>query len=102
MQNTSLDHIDHLRLKNFFRKLCIVSVRRAKKGHAASELGTQFDNETERELRIRIKQLEEELRQAVEEKNSALKENRNKIRKLSIALLSIKTEVGRLIKAKEE
>ena len=145
MQNASLNHICPPRLKNFFRKLCVVSARRAKKEHIASDLDTQFerlsfhhslnggrtnlekkrgdrtsvserashrslsggvsslfDNETERELRIRIKQLEEGLRKAVEEKGSSLKENRNKIHELSIALLSIKAEAGRLIEAKEE
>ena len=57
---------------------------------------------TKEMLRARVQELEKELRQIREEKDSALKENRDKINELNIDLLSIKTKINELLQAKKE
>jgi len=57
---------------------------------------------TKEMLRARVQELEKELRQIREEKDSTLKENRDKINELSIDLLSIKTKINELLQAKKE
>ena len=88
MQNISLDDIDASNLKNFFRKLCSVSSKYE---------DTSLDKSTKDILRVRIKQLEEELQQAIEENNKILKDNRRKINELNFSLLSIKAKVNELL-----
>jgi|TARA_B100001964_G_scaffold244968_1_gene329115 chromosome segregation ATPase len=95
MQNISLDHINPSDLKNFLRKICIVSSRHVRED---KYLGTA----TKEMLRARVQELEKELRQIREEKDSALKENRDKINELNIDLLSIKTKINELLQAKKE
>ncbi len=87
MQNTSLEHIDPSNLKNFFRKLCIVSDRYAEENNYP-------ETATKEMLRARVQELEEELQLAREEKDKTLEENRNKINELNLAVLSIKTEIN--------
>ncbi len=95
MQNTSLEHINPSHLKNFFRKLCILSSKYAEKDN-------YLETATEEMLRARVQELEEELQLAREEKDKTLEENRNKINELNLAVLSIKTEINELLQAKEE
>ena len=102
MQNVSLEDIDISNLKNFLIKLCVVSSRHAERGFAISHFQAQFENLTENSLRDKIKQLEEDLQKAKEERDRALKENRNRIDELNIALMSIKTRIDEVIKAKKE
>lgn len=95
MQNTSLEHIRNLQLKNFFRKLCIVSRRHAEKNN-------YLETATKEMLKSRVQELEEELQQIREEKDMTLKENRNKINELNLAVLSIKTQINVLLQDKNE
>ncbi len=95
MQNTSLANINPLYVKNFFRKLCVASSRCVREDK-------YLETATREMLKARVQELEEELQQIREEKDMALKENRNKIDELNLALLSIKTEVNELLQAKKE
>jgi seryl-tRNA(Sec) selenium transferase len=95
MQNTSLGYIEPSQLKIFFRKLCIVSGRYA-------EEDNYMETATKEMLKARVQELEEELQQIREEKDMAVKENKDKINELSLALLSIKTEINELLEAKKE
>ena len=95
MQYTSLDNINPINLKSFFRRLCIVSNRYVHKDK-------QLETTTKRMLSSRVKQLEEQLQLATEEKNSVLKENRNKINELNIALIPLKEQINKLLQAKTD
>lgn len=95
MQNISLDHIDLTNLKNFFRKLCLVSARYTKKDK-------YIETVTKEMLKVRVQKLEEEVHKAEEERDRALEENRNKINQLNGALISVKTKMNELLQAKKE
>ena len=51
----------------------------------------------ERELRLKVEELKQELRITRRERDKALKGNKEKIREVSSALLSIKTRLSKLI-----
>jgi len=95
MQNYSLDGINPLFLKNFLRKLCIVVSRYSNKDKI-------LETATKDMLTVRIMELEEELHQTRQERNTILHENRNKIIELNSSLLSIKTQVNKLLEAKRK
>ncbi|HJO02252.1 MAG: hypothetical protein QGI89_00695 [Candidatus Woesearchaeota archaeon] len=95
MQNISLDHTDIANLKNFFRKLCLVSTRYTKKDKST-------ETATKEMLKIRVLELEEEVHKAKEERDKALEENKNKINQLNGALISVKIKMNELLQAKKE
>lgn len=94
MQNISLDNIDASNLKNFFRKLCIAS-----SGYEKED--ASLEKATKDILKVRIRQLEEELKKAIEGKNKVLKENRNRINELNFSLLSVKAKMNELLQARK-
>ncbi|MAH01808.1 MAG: hypothetical protein QF798_03960 [Candidatus Woesearchaeota archaeon] len=95
MQNISLDSIDSANLKNFFRKLCLVSTRYTKKDK-------YIETATKEMLKVRVQKLEEEVHKAKEERDKALEENRSKINQLSGTLISVKTKMNELLQDKKE
>ena len=110
MENISFDKINPSSLKNLFRKLCMVSNWYAKKNNINSNLSHSekvkkhynLDTATGKKLKARIQQLEEDLLKTSEERDAALEENRDRIKELEVALLSIKTKIEKMILAKKE
>jgi len=94
MQNISLDSIDASNLKNFFRKLCIAS-------SSYENEDTSLENATKDMLKVRVNQLEVELKKEIESKNKVLEENSNKINELNFSLLSIKAKMNELLQARK-
>lgn len=107
-QGVSFGNADPLKVKALLRKICIVSGGYAKKEGYIYELGIvpkKFEGpytSAEKVLRSKIEQLENELKQAREEKNKAVNENRSRINELNMALLSVKTSIRELIHYKQE
>tara|TARA_Y100000310_G_scaffold332054_1_gene406869 strand:+ start:698 stop:1066 length:369 start_codon:yes stop_codon:yes gene_type:complete len=95
MQNASFDGINPSDLKNFLRKLCIVSNRYTKKDEKLETANKEL-------LMARIHELENELHKTKGEKDAASKENKDKIDELTASLLSIKTRMDGLLEAEEE
>lgn len=95
MQNISFDNINASNLKSFFRKLCSISSRYENED-------VILEKSTKDMLRVRIKQLEEELKKAIEGKNKVLKENRSRINELNFSLLSIKAKLNELLQDRKK
>jgi len=95
MQNISSGNIDVSNLKNFFKRLCRVSSKYENKD-------VSIEKSTKDLLKVRIKQLEDELQEVIEEKNKALKYNRGKINELNFSLLSIKSKVNELLQDRKK
>jgi len=89
MQN-SLDAINPSDLKDFFRKLSVVSNK-----HQTS--GTP----TEKKQQSRIHQLEADLAKTERDRDKALGENRSRINELNDALVSMKTIIHEMLEAKK-
>jgi septal ring factor EnvC (AmiA/AmiB activator) len=103
MEQYSWDDTSFSNLKSFVKKLCVVFNRHTEKGHYANDLGIQLTKgSTEKILRAKIQQLEDNLEQTKKEKDKALNENRKKIDELNLALLSVKTKIKELIHYKKE
>ena len=64
--------------------------------------GGKFQSENPAELRQYIQELEEQLREAKQERDSAVQENRARISDLNMALLSVKTKMESYFHAKME
>lgn len=90
MQNISLDNIDASNLKIFFRKLCNASSRYENEDASLEKAKKDI-------LKVRIGQLEEELKKVIEGKNKVLRENRRRINELNFSLLSVKGKVNKLL-----
>ncbi len=102
-QNISFEGVSLPRARYFFKKVCEVGARHAEE-HYAHELGLRPQSgsiETESILRVRIRQLEEDLLKTSEERDSALEENRARINELESKLMSIKTILKDIIEAKK-
>ena len=95
MQNISLDNIDASNLKNFFRKLCSASGRYENEDASLERANKNI-------LKVRIGQLEEELKKAIEGKNKVLRENRSRINELNFSLLSIKAKMNELLQDRKK
>lgn len=113
MQNTSLEHINPSNLKQFVRKLSIVSSRHANKqaginsGYKdkieqnSKEKKLLESKNIENALRKRVHDLEQELMHTKEERDAAIDENKSRINELNIALLSVKEKMKEFIEAKK-
>ncbi len=102
-QNISFDGVSLPRARHLFKKVCEVSMRHAEE-HYAHDLGLRRqsgDIETESILRIRIKQLEEDLLKTSEERDAALEENRLKINELENKLMSVKSILKEMVESKK-
>jgi len=77
-------------LKNFFRKLCSASSKYENEDASLEKANKNI-------LKVRIGQLEEELKNAIEGKNKVLRENRSRINELNFSLLSIKSKMNELL-----
>lgn len=94
-QNISFDNSNPSKVKDLFRKICIL-------GHGAENGNYVPNSSAEKALRYKIKELENELQQARKEKDKALTENKSRINELSIQLLSVKTGIRELMHYKQE
>jgi hypothetical protein len=92
MQN-SLDNIEPSDVKEFFRKLSVVSGK-----HVHNPVS---GIPSEKKLHAKVRELEKELQNTKRERDGALKENRYKINELSNALVSIKTVIHEMLEDKK-
>ena len=95
MQNISFDNISPSDMKDFLKKLSVVSNRHANEDKIS---GTA----EERKLHTRIYELEKELQKTKKERDEAVEENRIKINELNDALVSMKTLIHKLLEDKKQ
>ena len=102
--------------KDFFRHLCLISLRYAKKYHskelASSEerhlmavpakkyKSENLQTNDASMLKARINELENLVEQIRNERDSVIEQNRKKIDELNLALLSVKSKTEELLHAK--
>ena len=94
MENVSLDNINPSGLKDFVKKLSVVSTRHENK----TELSGTAE---EGKIQSRIHQLEEALAKTQRDRDKALGENRSRINELNDALVSMKTIIHEMLEAKK-
>jgi len=105
MQN-SLSSVNPSDLKNFLKKLCIVSKRYGKEIDAARKLQIKTSGsseiEIEKSLLDKVNRIEQDLLRINENRDKMLKEDEDKIDKLNATLMSVQAEISRLVQAKKE
>jgi len=110
-QHISLDNINPSDLKNYVRKLCIVSNKYAKNLQSNNEFKSQLRKFKEyksshttidKKLQTKINHLEEELNKTIKERDKAAGENKVKIDEVNKALISMKSIVSELLHEKKQ
>jgi len=105
-QHISFNDIHKPQMKNFFKKLVMITHGHSKKErYIAGIQPKQYKGaytKAEKVLRAKIELLEDELSQTSVERDAALEENRRRIDDLNLALLSVKEGMEKLIKSKKQ
>ena len=107
-QYVSFEGINKPQVDNLFKKLVSISNGLAKKNNYITSLGIQPKHyegpytSSERTLRAKIQQLEEDLLRTSEERDAALEENRRRIDELNLTLFSVREGLEKLIRTKRQ
>ena len=101
MQNNSLDKINHLKIKNFVKKLCIVTRRYGKKEQISYDLKPPMETPDEKRLWAQLGQLEERVYKPYTQSNTMSIKNKDNIAELDTVLKSMEIKLNSLNAKKE-